>query len=170
MIVLGCTRLRQAKKNDVERVPYPVTTRPQSTMPPPPQPPAPILQRETEVQSTPLNNSPELLLSPQLLINAENSNNAKERQAPKSHEPKSHIAVDAQRRPESSLSSSPSPVSSRSTSKAKTPRQTKNGKVSNKLVQTDLDTTDDEELRDRIRGNETMPGRNIPSPRNELFV
>uniref|UniRef100_A0AC35EYM3 Uncharacterized protein n=1 Tax=Panagrolaimus sp. PS1159 TaxID=55785 RepID=A0AC35EYM3_9BILA len=88
-----------------------------------------------------------------------------------SEDPKLKKTVDAQKRTDTSSNvSSSSATSSPTSKKARTPRQAKNGPISNKAIQTDLDTSDEEEFQNRVRGNETMPGRNISSPRTELLV
>uniref|UniRef100_A0A7E4VYM2 Uncharacterized protein n=1 Tax=Panagrellus redivivus TaxID=6233 RepID=A0A7E4VYM2_PANRE len=53
--------------------------------------------------------------------------------------------------------------------KRKTPKQVK-GEIIDKGVQTDLDSSDDEKYREKIRGNEALPGRNKNGPRTELVV
>lgn len=134
-----------------------------------------LLHRHPEVPHSPITPDPEVvgfrpIQSPEFKKNAKNQNVEKPKKRSTSEDPKLKKTVDAQRRTDTSSNVSSSTVSSPTITKAKTPRQAKNGAISNKGVQTDYDTSEDEEFQNRVRGNETMPGRNIPSPRTELLV
>uniref|UniRef100_A0A914YL75 Uncharacterized protein n=1 Tax=Panagrolaimus superbus TaxID=310955 RepID=A0A914YL75_9BILA len=186
-ILLLCWQRRrqqqQKKRNDIEQLPPPILTKNQQKLilPPPKNntvlkstAPTPLLHRQPDIPHSPITSDPDIvgfrpIQSPEFQKNVKNSEKPKEKRS-KSEDPKLKKTVDAQKRTDTSSNVSSSTVSSPRSIKGKTPRQARNGAISNKAVQTDLDTSDEEDVQDRIRGNETMPGRNIPSPRTELLV
>uniref|UniRef100_A0A914R0K9 Uncharacterized protein n=1 Tax=Panagrolaimus davidi TaxID=227884 RepID=A0A914R0K9_9BILA len=182
ILLLCWKRRRQQKKpKDIEQSSTVITQTPQRLIIPPSQNnnvllksngPTSLLYRQQDIPHSPLTSDPEVvgfrpIQSPEFKKNAKTQN--PEIPKPKrsaSEDPKLKKTVDAQKRTDTSSNvSSSSATSSQRSKKTRTPPQAKNDAISNRS-----DTSDEEEFQNRVRGNETMPGRNIPPPRTELLV